>query len=71
MTPAAIPDPRAVYEREGEAELRERLEPLQRDELEEVVRAFPAHHTSPPALHTLSDAELRDYILDGAVRAAG
>ena len=36
-----IPDPVAVYERQGEAGLRDRLDGLDRDALERVVRAHP------------------------------
>ncbi len=65
-----IPDPVAVYERQGEAGLRDRLDGLDRDALERVVRAHPPHHTVPPALQTLSDDELIGYIVDGARRNA-
>lgn len=66
-----ILNPRDVYERSGEAGLRERLEGLNRDTLEEVVRAHPPHHTAPPALQALSDHELVEYIIDGVERDAG
>lgn len=65
-----ILDPRAVYEREGEGALRDQLDELDRDTLERVVRAHPPHHTTPPALETLSDDELIGYIIDGAERNA-
>lgn len=63
-----IPDPRATYESAGEKALRERLEALDRDGLETVVQTYPPHHTPPPALDALSDAELVGYIVDGARR---
>jgi hypothetical protein len=63
-----ILDPRAVYEREGETGLQDQLEGLDRDVLERIVRTHPPHHTTPPALETLSDRELIGYIVDGARR---
>lgn len=65
-----IPDPRALYDREGEAGLQARLDGLDRDALENVVRAHPLHHTAPPALETMSDDELIGYIVDAAKRNA-
>lgn len=65
-----IPDPRAIYEQSGEKQLRDRLESLDRDELETVVQTYPPHHTPPPALDALSDAELVGYIVDGVQREA-
>ena len=64
-----IPDPRSIYESSGESGLREELDDLERDELEEVVRAHPPHHTPPPAMRTMSRDELIGYIVDGVRRA--
>lgn len=65
-----ILNPRGVYDRDGEDALRERLEALDRDTVEEVVRAHPPHHTAPPALETMDDDELIGYIVDGVKRQA-
>ena len=62
-------DPQAVYEESGEDGLREALEDLDRRALEEVVRTHPVHHTAPTSMQTMSDEELRGYIVDSARRA--
>ena len=66
-----IPDVRTIYEESGESGLREALEDLHRDDLEDVVRAHPPHHTPPPSMQNMSSDELVGYIVDGVKRDAG
>lgn len=66
-----IPDIESIYEEAGEPGLREELAGLDRDALEEVVRAHPPHHTPPPAMQTMSRDELVGYIIDGVKRETG
>lgn len=63
-----IPDIQSIYEESGKTGLREELEGLDRDVLEEVVRAHPPHHTPPPSMQTMSRDELVGYIVDGVER---
>lgn len=66
-----IPDIETIYEETGEPGLREELAGLDRDALEEVVRAHPPHHTPPPSMQTMSRDELVGYIIDGVKRETG
>lgn len=66
-----IPNPEALYQEAGEQGLRDRLAGLDRDALEEVVRAHPPHHTPPPSLEAMDDEHLIGYIVDGVKREAG
>ena len=64
------PDIESIYEEQGERGLRDTLEDLDRDALEDVVRAHPPHHTPPPSMQTMSRDELVGYIIDGVKRDA-